>query len=76
MLKGLADQVAQTIKVDRPIISSNKVLEEIELLQPADIDINFYRDINNIIIKLIHDFKNTRETLKNLNQVENKIKNY
>jgi hypothetical protein len=67
MLKGLADQVAQTIKVDRPIISSNKVLEEIELLQPADIDINFYRDINNIIIKLIHDFKNTRETLKNLN---------
>ena len=67
MLKGLADQVAQIIKVDRPIISSNKVLEEIELLQPADIDINFYRDINNIIIKLIHDFKNTRETLKNLN---------
>ena len=67
MLKGLADQVAQTIKVDRPIISSNKVLEEIELLKPADIDINFYRDINNIIIKLIHDFKNTRETLKNLN---------
>ena len=67
MLKGLADQVAKTIKVDRPIISSNKVLEEIELLQPADIDINFYRDINNIIIKLIHDFKNTRETLKNLN---------
>lgn len=67
MLKGLADQVAQTIKVEKPIISNNKVLEEIELLQPADIDINFYRDINNVIIKLINDFKNSRETIKNLN---------
>jgi len=67
MLKGLADQVAQTIKVERPIISSNKVLDEIELLQPADIDINFYRDLNNIIIKLIHDFKNSREFVKNVN---------
>lgn len=67
MLKGLSDSVAQTIKVERPIISCNKVLEEIELLQHVDIDINFYRDLNNIIIKLIHDFKNSRETIKNIN---------
>ena len=53
MLKGLADQVANTFKVEKPIITSNKVLEEIELLQPADIDINFYRDINNIIVNRI-----------------------
>ena len=32
MLKGQSDQVQQATKVERPIISNTKVLEEIELL--------------------------------------------
>ena len=53
------------IKVERKVLSSPKVLEPLEKIQPSDLDAQFYRDLNNEIIRKIHAFKVMKETNKN-----------
>lgn len=50
------------IKIERKVLNSLKVLEPLDKIQPSDIDPQFYWDLNNIIIRKIHDFKSLKET--------------
>ena len=52
------------IKIERKVLSSLKVLEPLEKILPADLDSKFYWDLNNEIIRKIHDFKALKETNK------------
>lgn len=51
----------KSIKVDKKIITSAKVLEPIEKLMPADLDGQFYHDLNTEIIQRIYRLRSGQE---------------
>lgn len=62
LMKGDTYPKDNYIKIERKVLNSLKVLEPLDKIQPADIDPQFYWDLNNIILRKIHDFKSLKET--------------
>ena len=55
----------KSIKVDKQIITSAKALEPVEKLMPADLDAQFYLDLNAELIQRVHALRANQEAERN-----------
>ena len=69
-MKGDSYLKENYIKIERKILSSLKTLEPLDKIQPADIDPQFYWDLNNEIIRKIHHFKQSKEKHHNYGEIQ------